>query len=115
MQVSHVMSAHVASSLRASPGREPGGAPVCHLLRLQIQRPQIVETPASYRSEFIEQLRRLLPWDSLCVPQPIEWIKRLSFAELQNPLARGSQSFAVRVNQVPNDIENGPGIFPSPR
>jgi len=46
------------------------------------------------------------------VPQSIEWIKGLFFAELQDPPGARHPIFAVRVNQVANDIENGPGIFP---
>ena len=85
MQVGHVVSGPGGQQLRERYRAESRMAPpLGHLLGLQIQRPQIIETPRPYHSEFIEQLRQALALGFFYVPQPIEWIKRLRFAELQN-------------------------------
>ncbi len=78
----------------------------------QIQSAQLVQAFRAYASKFIEQLREG-PTLALAFLSPtIEWLKSLGLAKLHDYRRSRHPISAVAKNQMADDVERAPSVFP---
>jgi hypothetical protein len=76
----------------------------------QVERSEPLQILGSQSREFIQQVRERLALAVTILRRPIEAIERPGFTELQNDLGALNPVRPFPMNQMANDVEDGPGI-----
>src|SRR5579884_2942773 len=85
-------------------------SPSLEIVRLKAQGAQLIEALGPCSREFVQELRErfALALARLCLA--IERLKRARIAVFENPFCASHPIRTLAVNQVANDVEDGPTI-----